>query len=185
MLIYISIAVVVLVLFGVLINNQIIARKNRTAQAFGSIEIFLKKRFDLIPNLVATLNKYVAHEKETLLEITQLRAKADSATNQNEKIEASNQLSTALKGLNVTVENYPNLKADTQFTNLQYELTDIEDQISASRRSYNAAVTAYNNKIEMFPASIIAAIRKDKTQILLEIPQNEQKEVDVKSLLNG
>ena len=175
----------ILIIVGIVINNQIIAKKNRSAQAFGSIEIYLKKRFDLIPSLIATLNKYVTHEKEVLLEVTRLRSQAKNATNQNEKIEASNQLTKVMSGLNINVENYPNLKADTQFSNLQFELSDIEDQISAARRAYNAAVTDFNNKIEMFPASIVAGIRNDKTQVLLEIPKEEQKEVDVKSLLDN
>ena len=88
-------------------------------------------------------------------------------------------------GLNINVENYPDLKADKQFTNLQFELSDIEDQISAARRAYNAAVTGFNNKIQMFPANIVAGIRKDQTQLLLDIPKGEQQEVDVNQLLNN
>ena len=184
--IIISIAIpLVLIVLGITINNQIIAKKNRTTQAFGSIEIYLKKRFDLIPNLVAMLNKYLAHEKEILLKVTELRTKVEKAQKPQEKIEASNQLSKVMGGLNINVENYPDLKADTQFMNLQFELSDIEDQISAARRAYNACVTDYNNKIQMFPASIIAGIRKDQPHTLLEIPKAEQKEVNVNQLLNS
>ncbi len=185
MVIIISVAIVVLLsILGIVINNQIIAKKNQVTQAFGSVEIYLKKRFDLIPNLVATLNKYLAHEKEVLLKVTELRTQIDTAKAPSEKIEASNELTKVMSGLNINVENYPDLKADTQFLNLQFELSDMEDQISAARRAYNAAVTAYNNKIQMFPASIIASLRKDKTEALLEIPKAEQKEVNVKDLLN-
>ncbi len=173
-----------LVLVSILINNQIIAKKNQVEQAFGSIEIYLKKRFDLIPNLVAMLNKYLEHEKEVILEATKLRAMVNDATSPQEKIETSNELSKLMGGLNVNVENYPELKADKQFANLQFNLTDIEDQISASRRAYNASVISYNNKIQMFPASIIAKIRKDKLNSLLEIPKADQKEVNINQLLN-
>lgn len=181
----IPISILVLILIGgIITNNQIIAKKNRVAQAFGSIEIYLKKRFDLIPNLVAMLNKYLAHEKELLLKTTTLRTKADTSNNPQEKIEASNELTKIMSGLQVQVENYPNLKADTQFSSLQFELSDIESQISAARRAYNAAVTDYNNKIQMFPASIIANFRKDTSEILLEIPKADQKEININQLLN-
>ncbi|WP_299117082.1 LemA family protein [uncultured Winogradskyella sp.] len=184
MILIISISILgFLIVVGIIINNQIIAHKNRVAQTFGSIEIYLKKRFDLIPNLVATLNKYIAHEKQTLLKVTELRSKIEKAIVPKEKIEASNELTKVMSGLNINVENYPDLKADTQFINLQYELSDIEDQISAARRAYNASVTSYNNKIQMFPASIVANIRRDTADTLLEIPKAEQKEVDVNQIL--
>ena len=182
----ISLAFLILILVvGVIINNQIIGLKNQTTQAFGSIEIYLKKRFDLIPNLVAMLNKYMAHEKEVLLKITELRSQTEKANAPNEKIEASNELTKLIGKLNINVENYPDLKADKQFRHLQFELTDIENQISAARRAYNSAVTFYNNKIQMFPASIIASIRKDKIQTLLEIPKAEQIDVNINQLLKS
>lgn len=169
---------------AIIINNKIIARKNQVKQAYGSIEIYLKKRFDLIPNLIAMLNKYLAHEKETLLKITELRSNIEKASEANEKIKASNELTHIMGGLNINLENYPDLKADKQFTTIEYELSDIEDQISAARRAYNAAVTLYNNTIQMFPASIVAGMRKDTTNELLEIPKSEQKEINVNQLLN-
>ena len=176
---------VMVIVVAIIINNQIIVKKNQVAQAFGSIEIYLKKRFDLIPNLVAMLNKYQAHEKEILLKVTALRSQVEKAKAPQEKIEVSNELTKVMNGLNINVENYPDLKADKQFLNLQYNLTDIEDQISAARRAYNAAVTSYNNKIQMFPANIVAGIRKDKTDTLLEIPKAEQKEVNINQLFNN
>lgn len=184
-LIMIAAIIVLLIIMSVVINNQIIATKNRVSQAFGSIEIYLKKRFDLIPNLVAMLKKYLAHEKELLSTVTQLRTRTTGAQSSQEKIVASNELSALMGGLNVNVENYPDLKADKQFMVLQHELSDIEDQISAARRAYNAAVTSYNDKIQMFPASIVAGIRKDKAATLLEIPKAEQKEVSLNQLLNN
>ncbi|NQX98389.1 MAG: LemA family protein [Flavobacteriales bacterium] len=176
---------VILIIVAIVINNQIIAKKNQVAQAFGSIEIYLKNRFDLIPNLVVMLNKYLAHEKEILLKVTELRSQVEKAKVPEEKIEASNELTTLMSGLTINIENYPDLKADKQFLNLQYSLRDIEEQISAARRAFNAAVTSYNNKIQMFPASIIAGFRKDKTETLLEIPKAEQKEININQLLNS
>ncbi|MHA7058814.1 LemA family protein [Aquimarina sp. M1] len=184
--IVISIVVLVLlIIIVIIINNQIIGRRNQMNQAYGSIEIYLKKRFDLIPNLVAMLNKYLSHEKEILLKVTELRAAVKNAKAPEEKIEASNELTKVMSGLNFNVENYPDLKADRQFMNIQIELADIEDQISASRRAYNAGVTAYNDKIQMFPANLVASMRKDKTAMLLEIPKEEQKEVNINQLLNN
>lgn len=174
---------VLIIILGVSTNNKIIEKKNRTINAFGSIEIYLKKRFDLIPNLVSLLNKYLAHEKDILLKVTELRGKVDKAQNSEDKLAASNELTNVMSGLNINVENYPNLKADRQFLSIQYELMNLEDQISAARRAYNASVIDYNNKIQMFPASIIAGIRKDDAKQILEIPKSEQKEVNIGDLL--
>lgn len=180
----ILIAVAVLfIIYGVMVSNQIIGYKNAVLQAYGSIEIYLKKRFDLIPNLVSLLNKYMAHEKEVLIKVTELRSKTDGNASQEEKINTSNEFSGWIENFKLTAENYPELKADTQFLDLQHQLSNLEDYISAARRAYNASVTAYNNKIQMFPASIIAGFRKDKTQPLLEIPKTEQKEVNINQLL--
>jgi LemA protein len=178
-----SVLVVLIGIAAIVINNRIIDKKNRVAQAFGSIEVYLKKRFDLIPNLVAMLNKYMAHEKEVLLKATELRTQVEDAQGQQEKIEASNALTQLMGGVHLNVENYPELEADKQFGVLQYQLADIEDQISAARRAFNAAVTQYNNTIQMFPASIVAGIRKDGKEKLLEIPKADQKEIDIHQLL--
>lgn len=175
---------VLLVILSIVINNQIIKKKNNVLQSFGSIEIYLKKRFDLIPNLVSTLNKYIAHESDIMLKVTALRSRIDKSESQNEKINVSNELTNFVSGLNVNVENYPNIKADKQFVSIQMELTDLEDQISASRRAFNASVTSYNNKIEMFPASLVARFRKDVQESLLEIPKVEQVEINIEQLLN-
>lgn len=168
----------------VIVNNQIIAKKNQVAQAFGSIEIYLKNRFDLLPNLAGMLNRYMAHEKEIMVKVTELRSKVCKAMEPKEKIAASNELTNFMGGLHLNMENYPNLKADTQFLDLQCKLTDMEDHISAARRAYNAAVTVYNNTIQQFPVNLIAELRKDKAAVLLEIPKAEQKEIDINQLLN-
>lgn len=105
-------SIAIIIIGGIVINNQIIAKKNQVSQAFGSIEIYLKKRFDLIPNLVSLLNKYLAHEKEVLLTTTELRSKINDAKTSQEKIEISSELTHIVSGLQVQEENYPNLKAD-------------------------------------------------------------------------
>ena len=176
---------VFLAIMAVIINNRIIAKKNQVAQAYGSIEIYLKKRFDLLPNLAAMVKKYMEHEKVILLKVTELRSQVAGAIDQKGKIEASNELTKILGGLNITVENYPELKADKQFLHLQYEVSEMEDQISAARRAFNAAVVQYNNQIQMFPSSLIAGIRKDENELLLEIPKSDQKEVNLNHLLNS
>ncbi|WP_321285822.1 LemA family protein [uncultured Sunxiuqinia sp.] len=183
-IISIGILVVILISSAIVINNRIIAKKNTALQAFGSVEIYLKKRFDLVPNLVALIKQYMAHEKEILLKATELRSKIENTGNSEEKINASNEFSSLISQLNLNVENYPNLKADSQFLNLHHQLTDLEDYISASRRAYNASVTSYNNIIQMFPANIIAGIRKDKIEPLLDIPKTEQKDVNINQLFN-
>ncbi len=186
MVIYITMGILsVAIIVGISINNQIIALKNQEKQAFGNIEIYLKKRFDLIPYLVATLNNYIVDEKEIFLKVTALRTNAKNATYSKEKIKTSNQLTQVVSDLNLQVENYPNLKADQQFEQLNFELADIEDQISAAGRAYNASVNNFNTKIQLFPASIVAAIRKDQTAVLLDIPETAQKEVNVNPLFHN
>ncbi len=175
---------IVLIVLGIITSNQIIEKKNAILQTYGSIEIYLKKRFDLIPNLVALLKKYMEHEKEVLLQLTELRSKTEADKSIEGNVKASNEFSGLMNNFNLTAENYPELKADSLFINLQHELSDLEEYISAARRAYNASVTVYNNKIQMFPASIIAGIRKDRTEPLLEIPKSDQQEVNINQLLN-
>lgn len=172
------------IVVGIIINNQIIAKKNRIDQAFGSIDAYLKKRFDLIPNLVTLLNKYLTYENDLLLKVTELRTKFESNISSNEKKEASDKLSSLVSSLNVNVENYPELKADKQFLNIQYSLNEIEEQLSAARRAYNANVIDYNDKIQIFPNSIIAKIRNDKPYKVLDIPNRERQNINITELLN-
>lgn len=183
-MIYFIVIIVFLVFFGIVINNQIIAKKNRADQAFSSIDVYLKKRFDLIPNLISVVKKYASHEKEILLKATELRTKIKPNLDQEEKVDASNDLSKLISKINVNVENYPNLKADEQFIKLQYSLNDIEEQLSAARRAYNAGVVDYNNKIQMIPFSIVAKIRGDQDLMLLSTPVAEQQNIDAKQLIN-
>ncbi len=176
----------VVVLMVVVMYNSLIGKKNQVDNAFASIDVMLKKRYDLIPNLVSAVKTYMQHEKSVLTEITELRSKAmQSGLSDDEKIQLDNKISRALGGIMVAVENYPQLKANENFMHLQASLNEIEEQISAARRSYNASVTDYNNAIEMFPTNIFASMMGYKRKTLFEITEAERKNVDVNALFNS
>jgi LemA protein len=146
---------------------------------FGTIDALLKKRYNLIPNLVATVKGYMQHERTLLAEVTEMRAKAISdRTSDDEKVELDNKVTKALSRIMLAVENYPNLKASDNFMHLQRTLTELEEQISAARRAYNAAVTDYNNAVEMFPTNIVASIINYKRRKFFEISEKERENVD-------
>ena len=180
------IPIAVLALFYIVVYNGLVEKKNQVENAFASIDTMLKKRYDLIPNLVATIKQYASHEKETLTEITELRAKAISGgLSSDQQVEVDNQISKAMGGIIVAVENYPELKANENFIQLQRTLNETEEQISAARRAFNAAVTDFNNAIEMFPSSIVAGMMKYKRRQLFEAPEVARKNVDVGDLFNS
>lgn len=181
--------IIVLIVLAVLIPgavrmyNVLIGRKNEVSNVFGSVDAMLKKRYDLIPNLIAAVQRYMQHEAELLTSITKMRAKAISGDlSDDEKIEINNRISQALGGILIAVENYPDLKASQNFLHLQASLNEVEEQISASRRAYNAAVTAYNNAVEMFPGNIMAMVMGYDTKPVLETPAAERRNISVKKL---
>ena len=181
MIILIIIAVVLF--FLVMLYNTLIGKKNQVQNVFGSIDALLKKRYDLIPNLVSTVQTYMQHERGTLTELTELRAKAISGSlSDDEKVNLDNKLSRTLGGIMVAVENYPDLKANQNFLQLQATLNEVEEQISAARRAYNASVTAYNNAVEMFPTNIVASVMKYQRKNVFEIPDVQRSAPDVKDL---
>ncbi|MDO4208800.1 MAG: LemA family protein [bacterium] len=151
------IAVVVLVLIWVasLYNNMVRMRNNRE-NAFGNIDVQLKQRYDLVPQLVATVKGYATHERELLERVTAARSACMAATTTNEKIQADNMLTNALSGLKVSVEAYPELKANQNFLQLQNELADIENKLAATRRFFNSATKELNNAVQTFPGNIFA-----------------------------
>lgn len=174
---------VLLVLIIVGMYNGLIRRRNEVDNAFGGMDVQLKKRYDLIPNLVATVKQYAAHEKELLTKVTEMRAKAtDGNLSPDEKVALDNQISAGMKGIMVAVENYPDLKANENFMNLQRTLNEVESQISAARRTYNAVVTDYNNGIQTFPQNTIAGMMSMKRKEVFVIPEVERENVDVKNL---
>ena len=155
-LIVIGAFVVVVLAAIVLTYNGLISKRNRVQDAWAQIDVQLKRRYDLIPNLVETVKGYMKYEKGVLTKITQLRSSIVSGSVQD-KASANNKLSQALKSIFAVAENYPDLKANQEFLQLQAALNEIEEQIAAARRAYNAAVTDYNNAVQMFPTSILAA----------------------------
>lgn len=185
LIVLVVVVVLPLVVYFV-IYNGLIAKKNQANNAFAGMDVMLKKRFDLIPNLVATVKQYAKHEAETLSKVTEMRAKAMSpSTTPAERTEIENQVTRAIGGIMVAVEAYPQLKADANFRELQASLNEIEEQISASRRSYNAAVTDLNNAIEMFPSSIVASMMGLTRREFFEIPQAQRENVNVKELFSA
>ena len=185
-MIIVLVAVAVFALFYIVIYNGLVGKKNQVENAFASIDTMLKKRYDLIPNLVATVKQYATHEKETLTEITELRAKAISGSlSSDEQVQVDNQISKAMGGIMVAVESYPELKANENFVQLQRTLNEAEEQISAARRAFNAAVTDFNNAIEMFPSSIVAGMMNYARRQLFEIPKTERENIDVGKLFDN
>jgi LemA protein len=175
----------VVVLLLVVMYNSLIGKKNNVENAFGSVDVMLKKRYDLIPNLVETVKQYMTHEKETLTKITELRTQSmGGGMSSDEKVSLENQLTKALGGIMVAVENYPDLKASNNFEMLQRSWNEAEEQISAARRSYNAAVTTYNNGVEMFPTNVIAKMLNYTRKEVFEIPETERQNISAKSLFN-
>jgi len=152
------IVVVVLALIGITMYNTLVRRQNAVEQAFGTIDVQLTQRYDLIPKLVETVKQFMTHERTLLEDIVRLRSQAMSGTTTAEKVAANNELTNALGRLNVQVENYPQLRSSDTFVTLQRSLNEVEEQLAAARRSYNAAVTEYNNAVESFPSSLIAGI---------------------------
>jgi LemA protein len=170
----------------VFMYNTLISKKNQVENIFAGLDAILKKRYDLLPNLVASVKEYMVHERITLEKITELRTKAlgenlDNAT----KIALEKQLSSMLGNLMVAVENYPTLKANENFLHLQGTLNELEEQISAARRAYNQSVTDYNNAIEMFPTNFMANLMKLERKEVFSVPSSERANVDVKNLFKN
>jgi LemA protein len=174
------------IIVAILIYNNLVGSKNQVENAFGSIDVMLKKRYDLIPNLLETVKAYMKHESDTLMRITDLRTKATSRnTSADEKVQLENQISSMMKGVMVQVENYPDLKASEQFTMLQRSWNEAEEQISAARRSYNASVTMYNNAVEKFPSSVFAAMFSYRRKEVFVIEAVERQNLSAKALFNA
>ena len=154
----ILIIIVLVILWVVLVFNGLVRRRYRVKEAWSDIEVQLKRRYDLIPNLVESVKGYMAHERGVFENVTSARSQAIGATSKIDKASAENQLSNTLKSLFAVAENYPELKANTNFLNLQSELSDTENKIQAARRFYNGNVMDYNTAISTFPANLIAGI---------------------------
>ncbi len=177
--IYLWIALGILIILGlwiVMIYNGLVRLKVRTNEAWADIDVQLKRRHDLIPNLVETVKGYAAHERELFEKVTQARANAMNARNPEEKGQAENMLTGALKSLFAVSENYPDLKANENFLELQRELSDTENKIQAARRFYNGNVRDLNTKIQIFPDSVVANMLNIKKKEFFEIEEEKEKE---------
>lgn len=172
---FVAIAVV-LVLWLILNYNRFITLRNRIKEAWADIDVQLKRRYDLIPNLVETVKGYAMHERELLEKVTQARTQAMGAQTIKDRGDAENVLSQTLKSLFAVSENYPDLKASQNFLELQRELTDTEDKIQAARRFYNGNVRDFNTTLESFPQNAVAGIFKFKPAEFFEIIEPAQKE---------
>lgn len=172
-----------ILLIIVFMYNTLISKKNQVENIFAGLDAILKKRYDLLPNLVASVKEYMVHERITLEKITELRTQTlKDNLNNSTKIALEKQLSSMLSNLMVAVENYPTLKANENFLHLQGTLNELEEQISAARRAYNQSVTDYNNAIEMFPTNFMASFMKYDRKEVFSVPANERQNVDVKNL---
>jgi LemA protein len=185
MILLLVVAIIAVVIF-IGMYNSLIGKRNAVDQSFASIDVMLKKRYDLIPNLVATVEKYMTHERELLTELTELRTRAISGDiPPDQRVEMENKLNATLGRILVSVENYPDLKSNQNFLQLQAGLNEVEEQISAARRAYNAAVTDYNNAIQMIPTSIIAGMMNMQLRTLFEASAIERQNVDVRNLFQS
>lgn len=174
-MIWIIIAVVaVLAIWAVSTYNRLVKLRNNRENAFADIDVQLKQRHDLIPQLVATVKGYAAHEKETLDRVISARNGAVNARSIDDKIVAENALSSALSGLRVTLEAYPDLKANQNFMQLQEEISDVENKLAASRRYFNSATRELNNSVESFPANLIAGMFGFKREIMFDLGEQRQ-----------
>ena len=173
-LIVVAVIAVILIFWVIGIYNNLVALRNNRENAFANIDVQLKQRYDLIPNLVNTVKGYAEHEKGLLERITQARTAAMGATTLNDKIEAENALSSALAGLKVSVEAYPDLKANQNFMQLQSELADIENKLAAVRRFFNSATKELNTGVQSFPAVLFAGMFGFHQEPMFEVPQEER-----------
>ena len=179
MVILIVVGVIVLIVFWLIsLYNSLVRLRNRRQNAFADIDVQLRQRHDLVPQLVDTVKGYASHEKELLLKVTEARTAAMAATPIDGKIVAEQQLSSALAGLKVQVEAYPDLKANQNFLQLQEELSDIENKLAAARRFFNAATTEYNNSVESFPSNLVAKNFGFNREIMFDLGTDTRKQME-------
>lgn len=171
----------VLLLVLIIMYNGFIGRRNRVRNAFASIDVQLKKRWDLVPQLVETVRAYASHEREAFENVTRARRGLEAVeTTSRDRFRYEQDLGAGVARVMMLAEDYPELRAGEQFLNLQRNLSEVEAQIAASRRAFNAAVTAWNEGVEMFPGSIMAGIFNFRTQAWFETPEDQRKVTDVR-----
>ena len=181
MWIYIVIAVVILLLiYAFSTYNSFVKLNNKVKEAFSTMDVYLKKRWDLIPNIVETVKGYASHEKDTLKEIVDLRNGAYDKMSDDEKIKANKELSSGITKIMALAEAYPDLKANENFKDLSNQLAKVEEDIANSRKYYNGVVRMFNDKVEMFPSNIFAKLFGYKTREMFEVNEQERENVQVK-----
>lgn len=168
--------VIIIVCWAISARNSFVRMENQYEEAFHNIDIYLKKRYDLIPNLVETVKGYAKHESGTLESVVAARSKAQSASTTAEKIEANAELTQTMRNFNMVMERYPELKANTNFLDLQNQLKNIEYELANVRKYYNATIKQFNTKIRTFPASIIAGVMKLEKQPYFELDSAEERQ---------
>lgn len=166
---------VILIVWIIATYNKFVKMRNNVDEAYSTMDVYMKKRYDLIPNLVETVKGYATHEEKTLEGVMAARYSCMNANNPQEKAEAENMLTGTLKSLFAVSENYPNLKADQNFMDLQQSLKTLEEEIATSRKYYNGCVKTYNVKRETFPSNIIAKWFKFEKRVLFEIANEEER----------
>ena len=166
--------IVAIALWAMKVYNGIIVRKNKRDQSFSDIDVSLKQRFDMIPQLLETVKGYMKHERDTLESLTKARTSFMNASNTGDKIAADNMLSGALKSMFAVAENYPDLKASANFQQLQAEIANMENKLGTTRNYFNETTTNYNTFIQMFPASFIANMFGFMTEKLFKAPQSAE-----------
>ncbi|BCX16095.1 MAG: LemA family protein [Candidatus Parcubacteria bacterium] len=176
---FIWIILVLVVGWLILTYNSLVRTRNRVREGWSDIEVQLKRRHDLIPNLVNTVKGYMAHERTVFENVTQARARALGAQNKQERAEAEGELSNTLKTLFAVAENYPELKANANFLDLQREIADTENKIQAARRFYNSMVLELNTKIQVFPTNLIARLLGFKEEEFFKAEEEEKENVKV------
>ncbi|NLO70130.1 MAG: LemA family protein [Porphyromonadaceae bacterium] len=169
------IVILVLALIIMSLYNRLVKLRNTRENAFADIDVQLKQRHDLIPQLIETVKGYMKHESETLIKVTNARAAAIAANGIGEKIAAENQLTSALSGLKVSLEAYPDLKASANFLQLQEEMADVENKLASVRRYFNSATREYNNAVETFPANIIAGMFNFRRETMFDLGEDRTK----------
>lgn len=179
------IALAILVIAWIAMYNSLVRRRNRVDQAYATIDVQLVQRYDLIPKLVETVRQYMTHERTLLEDIVRLRAEAMNSRTPNDRLRAESDLSNALGQLRVQFENYPQLRASENFVQLQRSLNEVEEQIAAARRSYNGAVTDYNNAVQSFPSSIVAGTANFTPRSVYEAEAAKRADVDMKRLFTS
>jgi len=168
----------ILIIWFISINNRLVALKNNRESAFSDIDVQLKQRYDLIPQLMGAVKGYMDHESDVLVRVTEARSRAMNAGTISEKIAAEASLGAAMNGFNMQIEAYPELKANSNFMHLQSEISDIENKLAAVRRFFNSATKEYNNGIEQFPSNIIAGMKNYKTEPMFDVGVEQRQTLD-------